>query len=250
MWQLIQTLSPSQVLEVGIVAFAASIVGGMAGYGTGLLLPLVLVPVIGAEATVPVISVTALFTNFGRAVAMRHALNWRAFWRFAPFAIPGTLLSAWAFTLLNNQWAQLVIGLVLMVLVPLRRLLRARGLGLPEKALPLAGTAYGALAGGTTGVGVILVSILMSAGLAGNAVIATDAAISLLIGVAKASTFATFGALTPSLLVFAVLVGLITIPGAFIARLINDRLSMSLHTALLDGTVLLGGGLLVFHALT
>lgn len=41
-----------QFVAVGVTAFVASIIGGVAGYGTGLLMPLVLVPIIGAQAVV------------------------------------------------------------------------------------------------------------------------------------------------------------------------------------------------------
>jgi membrane protein YqaA with SNARE-associated domain len=37
-----------QLLLVAIVALLASVLGGLAGYGTGALMPLVLVPLIGA----------------------------------------------------------------------------------------------------------------------------------------------------------------------------------------------------------
>jgi hypothetical protein len=41
----------------------------VAGYGTGALMPLVLVPIVGAEPVVPIISLAALFTNTGRVAA-------------------------------------------------------------------------------------------------------------------------------------------------------------------------------------
>ena len=39
-----------QLVLIAVTALGAQIVGGIAGYGTGLLMPLVLVPLIGAEA--------------------------------------------------------------------------------------------------------------------------------------------------------------------------------------------------------
>ena len=44
-------------------------VGGLAGYGTGALMPLVLVPLIGAEPVVPIIAISSIFTNLSRFVA-------------------------------------------------------------------------------------------------------------------------------------------------------------------------------------
>lgn len=238
-----------QVAIIAATAFIASIIGGMAGYGTGLLLPLALVPVIGGEATVPVIAVTALFTNASRALAMRHAIDWRKVAIMLPLALPMTVLAASLFARLDNRGATLVIGAVLIALVPLRRLLKGAGFRLAGFPLAVSGGIYGFVTGGSTGAGVILVSFLMAAGLAGPGVIATDAAISIVIGLAKASTFASLGALPPSLVIFALLVGLATVPGAFVAKRILDHLPLRLHTALLDAVVIFGGGAMIARAL-
>ena len=64
-------ISIYQLLLVAGVALFASVLGGVAGYGTGALMPLVLVPMVGAEPVVPIIALSALFTNTGRALAFR-----------------------------------------------------------------------------------------------------------------------------------------------------------------------------------
>ena len=73
--------------------------------------------------------------------------------------------------------------------VPLRRLLKRRGHRLGEKGYVVAAAGWGILVGGTTGAGVILLSLLMATGLEGTAVIATDATVSLGMGVVKLSVF-------------------------------------------------------------
>ena len=50
-------ISLFQLVLVAAVALFASVVGGLAGYGTGALMPLVLVPLIGAEPVVPIIAI-------------------------------------------------------------------------------------------------------------------------------------------------------------------------------------------------
>jgi uncharacterized membrane protein YfcA len=238
-----------QALLIVVTAFIASIVGGMAGYGTGLLLPLVLVPIIGAEATVPVIGVSAMFTNAGRALAMRRLIVWRTVALMVPMALPMVALSAWLFTGLDNCGATILIGVVLIVLVPLRHLMKHVGFKLSGLPLAASGGVYGFVTGSSTGAGVILVSFLMASGLTGASVIATDAAISIMIGLAKTSTFASLGALPGALFVFAILVGLATMPGAFVAKALLDRMPVKLHTALLDGVVVAGGVAMILQAL-
>ena len=63
-------ISLLQLLLVAGVALFASVVGGLAGYGTGALMPLVLVPLIGAEPVVPIIAISSIFTNLSRFVGL------------------------------------------------------------------------------------------------------------------------------------------------------------------------------------
>lgn len=56
-------ISIFQLLLVALMALFASIIGGLAGYGTGALMPLVLVPLVGAEPVVPIIAISAMFTT-------------------------------------------------------------------------------------------------------------------------------------------------------------------------------------------
>ena len=230
-----------QAVLVAGTAFGAAIIGGMAGYGTGLLLPLVLVPVIGAENVVPVIAVSALFTNVSRFVAMRASVDWQKVALMLPAAVPLVMISAYGFTRLDTRGASILIGAMLIVLVPLRRWLQSVGFRLQGWQLIPAGGTYGFVTGASTGAGVILVSFLMSAGLTGAAVIATDAAISIVIGIAKALTFGYNDALPAPVLMFALLVGCATVPGAFVAKWILDRLPVRLHTLMLEAVIVIGG---------
>lgn len=246
------SLGEVSLLQAALVAgtaFGASIIGGMAGYGTGLLLPLALVPIIGAEATVPVIAITALFTNASRAIVMREAIDWAKAVRMIPLALPLTIAGAYLFTRLDRQGATIALGVMLIVLVPLRHFLKRLGYRLSGHGLSLAGGFYGFVTGGSTGAGVILVSFLMASGLTGSAVVATDAAISIVIGLTKASAFASFGALSPALLAFALLVGIATVPGAFIAKYLLEKMPVAIHTAMLDAIVVLGGAMMIARVL-
>ncbi len=238
-------VSLAQIALVCGMALFASIVGGVAGYGTGALMPLVLVPITGAEAVVPIIAITALFTNTSRAAAFRDHVGMRHAGVVLVGAIPTCILGAYGFTLLTGRGAQLVIGLTLLASVPVRRLMRRRGFTLAKRGLLLSSSGYGVLVGGTTGSGIILLSLLMAAGLNGAAVIATDAAISFVIGIVKVLVFGLAGVMDVRIVTFALLIGAIATPGAFIAKALVERMPMHVHAALLDAVVLLGGAYMV-----
>ena len=67
----------AQAVLVAVMAVSGSLIGGVAGYGTGALMPLVLVPILGAEPIVPIIAIRALFTNTGRVIAFRRLIDGR-----------------------------------------------------------------------------------------------------------------------------------------------------------------------------
>ena len=242
-------ISVWQLVPVAAVALFASIIGGVSGYGTGALMPLVLVPLVGAEPVVPIIAISALFTNSSRVFAFLKYADWRR---------------------------------AAIVLVSVGADLRARRLGLyaafqrrrragdrrhadPERAaaaaaapsrrqgrryagLAFGSLGYGVVVGGTAGSGVILLSLLMAAGVEGAGVIATDAAISIVIGIVKISVFGLAGVITAQVIAFALLIGVVALPGAFLAKAFVERMPVHVHTAILDAVVLLGGAFLVYGA--
>ena len=109
---------------------------------------------------------------------------------------------------------------------------------------------WGFVVGGTSGAGIILLSLLMAVGLQGAAVIATDAAISVAIGIIKIAVFGVFGAVTPKVVAVALLIGVVAFPGAFLAKALVERLPVHVHSAILDVVVITGGLLMVLGALT
>ena len=242
-------ISLAQLVLIAGTALLASLIGGIAGYGTGALMPLVLVPIVGAEPVVPIISLAALFTNTGRATAFRHLVDWRKALIVLVAAVPTCALGAWGYTLLSGKGALIVIGTMLILSVPLRRLMRRRGLSLSDRGLAAAAFAWGPLAGGTVGAGIILLSLLMAAGLQGAAVVATDAVVSIAIGLTKFVVFGFAGAVDAKVIAVAVLIGAVTFPGAFLAKALVARLPLRFHTALLDAVVALGGAVMLINAI-
>jgi uncharacterized membrane protein YfcA len=241
-------ISLVQLALIAGMALIASVVGGVAGYGTGALLPLVLVPIVGPEPVVPILSLSALFTNTSRMAAFRRLVDPRRAVIVLVAAVPTCVLGAWGYSRLSGKGALIVIGSMLIATVPLRRLMKRRGLTLSDGGLAAASFAWGPLAGGTVGAGILLLSLLMAAGLEGAAVVATDAAISIGIGIAKFATFGFAGAVTAQVVAVALLIGCVAFPGAFLARALVDRLPLHLHTALLDAIVAIGGGVMIVNA--
>jgi len=237
-----------QVVLIVVLAAFSAVAGGVAGYGTGALMPLVLVPLVGAAPVVPIIAISAMFTNSARVAAFRRFADPRRAALALVCALPTCVLGAYAYTLLNGRGAALVIGASLIATVPVRRLLKRRGHRLGDKSFAAASAGWGVVVGGTTGAGVILLSLLMAVGLQGAAVIATDALVSIGMGVVKLVVFAAAGVLTTKVIAIGLLISAVAFPATFLAKLIVERLPGHVHTALLDAVVIVGGAMMIFGA--
>ena len=137
---------------------------------------------------------------------------------------------------------------MLILSIPLRRLAKRRDIRIGDAGLAVGAVGYGVVVGGTSGAGMILLSLLMAAGLEGAAVIATDAVISLVTSVIKISVFGFAGVVTPQVLAFAVLIGAVALPGAFLAKAFVERMPVHIHTAILDAVVFAGGVMMISAA--
>ncbi|PAY07607.1 hypothetical protein CK489_17895 [Bradyrhizobium sp. UFLA03-84] len=242
-------ISLLQILLVAAVALFASVIGGLAGYGTGALMPLVLVPMVGAEPVVPIIAISSIFTNSSRFIAFVRFADRRKAIIVIAAALFSTALGAYGYTRLTSAGAALVIGSMLILSVPLRRLLRKHSVRIGERGLAAGAVGYGVVVGGTAGSGVILLSLLMAAGLEGAAVVATDAVISLTSAAVKISVFGLTGVITAQVLALALLIGLVAIPGAFLAKAFVERMPVHIHAAILDAAVITGGVVMITSAL-
>src|SRR5687767_12535737 len=93
-------ITPAEFLLIAVMALIASVVGGVTGYGTGALLPLVLVPIVGPEPVVPILTISAIFNNSWRALAFKHAIDWRRALLVAAVAALPCIVTAYGYTLL------------------------------------------------------------------------------------------------------------------------------------------------------
>jgi uncharacterized membrane protein YfcA len=137
---------------------------------------------------------------------------------------------------------------MLIASVPLRRVLKRHGVKVGNGGLALGSLGYGVVVGGTAGSGVILLSLLMAAGVQGAGVIATDSAISIVIGVVKIGVFGMAGVIGAQVIALALLIGIVAFPGAFLARAFVERMPVHVHTAILDAVVLVGGVAMIWSA--
>ena len=245
---LFADISLLQLALIAVIAVLASVIGGVAGYGTGALMPLVLVPIVGAEPVVPIIALSSLLTNTSRTLAFLPVVDRRRAVIVLLFAIPTCIVGAYGYSLLTGKGAQIVIGTMMVLSVPLRRIAKSRGYTIGDRGLAARRSAGALSSAAPVALGLSCCQMLMAASVQGSAVIATDAAISIVIGIVKLTVFGVAGIVTPKVIAVALLIGIVAFPGAFIARRLVEKLSVKAHTNLLDAVVMFGGAAMLFGA--
>lgn len=241
-----EALGPATLIISIAVCFAAGVVGSVSGFGSGLLVTLFITPIIGPKAVIPVISVLMLINNASRVWFFRGHLRRDRILAVVGPGIPAAALGALLYVRLEGDVVQGVLGAVLIGSIPLRRWMAGRQMNpSPATVVAVSGT-YGFLSSIIVGAGMLVIPMLMGLRLAGPALIATDAAIAVLVNFSKVVFFGRLDALTVQLFLLAAAMGLCTVPGAWAGAWLVKRTDIRLHTALIEGLILVGGTALVW----
>jgi hypothetical protein len=241
-------LDAPTLAAVAVLALGAAVISGMGGFGTGVILAAALVPLIGVKALIPVLAVAGVIINAGRFWFYRASLDRRAFGVVLASSLPFLVLGTWLYSILDARAVGTILGIAVMASVPLRRILKARQIVLQTRGLAIGSGVFGLASGVTTGTGVILVSLLLGSGLAGPAVLATDALASIALDLCKAALFQRFDLLDAQAFSTGVVIGLATIPGSAIAAWLVTRVGAKLHVLFMEALILAGGAFMLWHS--
>jgi len=241
-------LDPSALAMVAALGIVAAVVGGMGGFGTGIILTAALASFIGVKAVIPVLAVAGAIINGGRFWFYRHSVQRPTLALVVACALPFLVLGTWIYSVLDARAVGTVLGVVVILSVPLRRALNRRRIALGRTGLAVGSSVFGLASGLASGVGVIMISLLLGTGMTGPAVLATDAMISIALDLCKAALFQRFALLDEQTITTGVVIGLATIPGSAIAAWLVNRMHAHLHVLFMEGLILAGGASLLWNS--
>jgi uncharacterized membrane protein YfcA len=233
---------------VAAVAIVGATVGGIGGFGTGIILTAALAPLIGVKSVIPVLAVAGAIINVGRFWFYRASLDRRTLALVLGCALPFLLLGVWIYSELDARAIGTVLGVVVIASVPLRRALNRRKIALGRAGLAVGSMVFGLASGVASGVGVINVTLLLGTGMAGQAVLATDALISVALDLCKAALFQRFALLDQQTAITGLVIGIATIPGSALAAWLVNRMHAHLHVLFLETLILIGGLSLLWNS--
>ena len=234
------------VLIVGLIA---GTLGGIVGFGSSIMLMPVLIYAFGPREAVPIMAIGAVMANLSRVAAWWRQIDWRACGAYAATAVPGAALGARTLLVLPPRAVELALGVFFLAMIPVRRWLASRGMRLTAVHLALLGAPIGFLTGIAVSTGPITVPIFLAYGLVKGAFIATEAAGSLAVYVAKALVFRTFGALPLPIVAKGLITGASLMVGAFAAKRFVIALPAERFRLVMDGVMLASGLALLWVAL-
>ena len=233
------------ILAVGL---AAGTISGIVGFGSSIMLMPVLVIAYGPQQAVPVMTVAALLANASRVAAWWREVRWRACATYAVTAVPAAALGAGTLVALPARLVELAIGIFFIAMIVVRRALEARQQVIGPWQLAFAGAIVGYLTGIVVSTGPITAPIFLALGLVKGAFLATEAAASLAVYLAKAGTFRTLGALPADAVLKGLIIGTTLMAGAFIARRFVLKFEPRQFRLLMAGLMLVSGAAMIVAA--
>jgi uncharacterized membrane protein YfcA len=241
-------LDAPTLASVAALGLGAAVIGGMGGFGTGVILTAALTPLIGIKAVVPVLAVAGVIINMGRFWFYRQSLDRRALVLVLVPALPFLVFGAWLYSVLDARAVGTILGAAVIASIPLRRYFQHRKVVLGPSGLTAGAGVFGFASGVATGTGVILVSLLLGAGLTGPAVLATDALATIALDLCKAALFQRFDLLDAEAATTGAVIGLATLPGSAIAAWLTHRIGARLHVVFMELLILCGGTFMLWHS--
>ncbi len=232
------------VLALGLVAGTLS---GIVGFGASIMLMPALMLAFGPQEAVPIMAIAALLANFSRVVVWWREVDWRANAYYCVTAIPAAALGARTLLILDPRVVEGTLGVLFLLMIPVRRWLLAQGLRIKAWHLLLVGAGIGFLSGMVASTGPINTPFFLAYGLIKGAYLATEAMGSMAIGITKALVFRRFDALPFETVVHGLIVGASLMVGSRLAKGFVLRLDAHQFRVLMDcllagaGIVLLAG---------
>ncbi len=237
-----------QFLYLALAAFGTAAFHSVAAFAGGLLLAVLVAPVVGIKETVPMISVALMISQSARFVLFREAVDWRVFLNIVALSFPCLVLGALLYITLPVNAVALVLGVFLIAMVPLRRYMQGREVHVGLMGLRVVAVPYGIISGTAFGVGLLLAPFLLGAGLIGETLVATVAAIAIVTNVTKTVIFGFTPLMTRHLFLAGAMIGALTIPGHYFGRWIVRRTSIRVHTLLIEAIILAGACYFIWQA--
>jgi hypothetical protein len=228
-------------LALGVGALLASTIGGVAGFGAGVIMIPLIAWTMGTKATVPVLTVAMLLGNGARVWFSRREIQGRVVVRFLSAAIPTSVAGALLYTHIDSEWVGRILGTFMLLSVPLRRWLTGHGVEIRLRHFPLIGAVFGFLSSLVGSVGPIMTPFFLGYGLRKGAYLATDALCTVGTYLSRGVVFQRYELLSGATVAVGLWIGVIMIAGAWAGRRLLERMSERTFLRVIEALLVIFG---------
>ena len=246
---LLGQLDALTLVLVALAAFSTALFHSVAGFAGALLLSVLLAPLIGIRAVVPVVAFAMIISNINRIFLFRDAIDWKAYRAIMMTGLPGIIAGAIVYLYLPVKAIAIVMGCFLLISIPLRRVFKKRNYKVGYRGLSAVGIVYGLISGTVFGGGMILGPFFLGAGIVGQSLVGVVAALGLTLNITKSIVFGAGNLLDGELISLGMLVGVCTIPGGMLGKWIVKNTDIEVHTVIVETLMFAGGCYFIYQGL-
>lgn len=230
-------------------AFIGALVSGIGGFGGSFIIVILLTPITGPKAVIPLIAVYATCANLSRVYFYWRTIAWKPAIEFTIASLPGIYLGASFLRKIPDTYFLGLLGAVLILVLPLRRFMKRVSFKPGFKTITGLGLGFGFMSGSAAGSGMLVIAFFNSIGMSGPLLLGTDALVGLANAVTRSGMFYGMGLLDQRLILLGLVMGLVTFPGTWIASLLLGLMGTRLHFRIIEAFIAVAGVVFIYKAL-
>lgn len=247
---MIAELSLALLAAIAVLALLTGVLHGATGMAGGIVMASILAHMVGIKVAVPVMTIALVFSHASRAMMFSGETDWRITGRVLLFGVPTIILGAIIFSKISSTTIEVVFAAFLATSIPIKHWARHHEIQTGPRTLAAASSVWGMLAGNVIGPGFFLAPFLLGTGMNRMTFVGTLATVTLVMNVVKLIVFETTGLVTTDIFMVGVAIGVITIPGNWLGRLMLQKMHDKDHRLAIDVMTLLMIANFVYLAMT
>jgi uncharacterized membrane protein YfcA len=231
-----------------LLGLAAGCLSGIVGTGAGIILLPILVFQFGAQEAVPIMAVAGLLGNLAKIMSWWREVELRAFLAYSIAGAVGAAAGAFTLLVLPPNTAEAVLGVLFLMIVPVRHFLAARNVKLGLFGLVVSGALISFISGIVLTSGPMSIPAFSAYGLTKGALLSTEALSAFVVQCVKVVIFWWGGALPLASFLKGAAVGGSIMIGAFAGKAVVQRMSSHMFERMLDAMLVVAGLSLLWAA--
>jgi hypothetical protein len=223
------------------VAFVASTLAAVTGFGGAAVLLPVLVAVFGVRDAIPILTVAQLIGNGSRVWFNRRELDWAVVGWFALGGVPLAFAGGLLFAKAPLSALTRILGAFLIAVVIWRHVRPGPPRRPPLRSFALIGAAASLLSALLGSVGPLMAPFFLAYGLLKGAYIGTEALATVLMHVVKLAAYKQGAVLSAPAILVGLALGPIMVGGSYVGKRVVDRLPEHMFVLLIEATMTAAG---------